>query len=215
MVKRLFHLTRRTRAYRTGQRKILRHLLSLHGSPEAIALGTAIGVFVAFTPTMGIQMLLAVGLASIVGASRVASIPPVWISNPATAVPIYLFCYRVGRFVVNGPSMSEASKVIGKSVGGMARVTFSTLRLDFSAAWAELHQVFDLVGSVIVPLSVGSVLVGLLLGLATYPVVHRLMMGFRRFMDHRRAHRKRKRMSWLRRKRAEREAADGKDDSVS
>ncbi len=62
-------------------RRALRSIVTLHGSPEAIALGTAIGVFIAFTPTIGFQMLLGAFVATLVGASRPAAMIPAWRSS--------------------------------------------------------------------------------------------------------------------------------------
>ena len=64
--------------------RILRSVVRLRGSPRAIAGGLAIGVFVAFMPTRGFQMLFAAFLATLFGANRPAAVLPVWITNPAT-----------------------------------------------------------------------------------------------------------------------------------
>ena len=48
----------------TSPRNVLRHILMLQDSAHSIALGTAIGVFLGMTPTVGIQMLLVVVLAA-------------------------------------------------------------------------------------------------------------------------------------------------------
>ena len=39
-------------------RRLIRRLLSLDDTPHAIALGTAIGMFIGLTPTVGIQMII-------------------------------------------------------------------------------------------------------------------------------------------------------------
>lgn len=201
MVRRLFHLTRRTRAYRSFMRWMLRHLLSLHGSPEAVALGTAIGVFIAFTPTMGFQMLLALAVATLVGANRVAAIPPVWISNPATAAPIYLFCYRAGRLVVEGPGVKEAGGIIARGVAKTVQMALLALSAQFTEAWKLGQEVFTEVHSILLPLWMGSLAVGTLLGLVTYAVVLRLVLAFRHLVKHRRLKRKRRRASGNRQRR--------------
>jgi uncharacterized protein (DUF2062 family) len=64
--------------------------------PRRLALGAAIGMFVAFTPTFGFQMVLVVFIAWLLGANKAVGLPIVWISNPATMGFIYYVCYTIG-----------------------------------------------------------------------------------------------------------------------
>ena len=75
---------------------IFHNILHVDDPPHSLALGLAIGVFLAFTPTVGIQMVLAGIITWILGANKAVSVTVVWISNPATLVPIYWSGYRVG-----------------------------------------------------------------------------------------------------------------------
>lgn len=70
--------------------------LKLRGEPREIALGFALGVFIAFSPTIGVQMVLAIFLAALLKWSKLAVAVAVWISNPLTAPFIYgvTYCYR-------------------------------------------------------------------------------------------------------------------------
>lgn len=79
----------------------------LRGSPEAIGLGIAIGIFVGFSPLMGFQMLIAIFLATFMYANRPAAMAAVWITNPLTFLPIYIFTYRVGKCLLPGPEERE------------------------------------------------------------------------------------------------------------
>ncbi len=70
------------------------------GTPENIALGVAIGMFIAFTPTLGVQIMLALVTASILKANRLAALSPLIITNALTAGPIYgAECWIGARFV--------------------------------------------------------------------------------------------------------------------
>lgn len=85
----------------------------LHGSPEQVAWGAAVGFFVAMTPTMGIQTYLAVPLAALFRISKLAAAITVWLTNPFTAPVIYGFNYMVGAkvlgFPLNAPFFSNPS----------------------------------------------------------------------------------------------------------
>ncbi len=87
--------------------------IRLHGSPEEVAWGAAIGFFVAMTPTMGIQTYLAVPIAALFRISKVAAALTVWLTNPVTAPIIYGFNYMAGAkllgYPLNAPFFSNPS----------------------------------------------------------------------------------------------------------
>ncbi|MBV10370.1 MAG: hypothetical protein CMN21_14270, partial [Rubinisphaera sp.] len=66
----------------------LRKIVSLDDTPHSIALGTSIGVFVAMTPTVGIQMVVVLLIAALCKPffrfNQVAGLIAVYISNPVT-----------------------------------------------------------------------------------------------------------------------------------
>lgn len=143
-------------------------LLRLRGSPECIASGVAIGAFVAFTPTLGAQMLLAAALATAAGASRPAALVPVWITNPATIVPIYAFTYRVGGAMLPGPAAEGVASRLADAVGVLKEVDPWRLDLHFAAFAGVGTQVF-------VILAVGGLVVGVLAAAISYLIALRLI----------------------------------------
>jgi uncharacterized protein (DUF2062 family) len=82
----------------------LRRLLALDDTPERIALAFALGVFLAFSPLLGLHTLLGLTLAFIFGLNRVAVLLGVWVNNPWTLVPIYAAATYVGGFLFGFPS---------------------------------------------------------------------------------------------------------------
>ena len=77
--------------------------IRLHGSPEQIAWGAAVGFFVAMSPTMGFQTCLAVPIAAFFKINKVAAAATVWLTNPVTAPFIYGFNYMIGAKVLGYP----------------------------------------------------------------------------------------------------------------
>lgn len=75
-------------------------LKRLRGKPKKIAMGLAVGVFAGCFPFFGIQTLLGIILATIFRGSKVAAIAGTWVSNPITYLPIYIFNYKVGKFLL-------------------------------------------------------------------------------------------------------------------
>jgi hypothetical protein len=74
-----------------------------HGSPRQIAWGIALGIFVAMSPTMGIQMAIVIPLAAFFRISKLAAAAAVWVTNPATAPVIYWLNYKVGASLLGYP----------------------------------------------------------------------------------------------------------------
>lgn len=135
-------------------------LLTLRATPHDIALGAAIGMFVAFTPTFGVQMLLAAAIATLLRTSRPAAMIPVWITNPITMGPIYAFTWYVGTLL--SPASATAATRLGEPDGPAAPLFDGTLAGLFNTGTALLW-----------PLTLGGIFVGLLLALVTYPAVRR------------------------------------------
>jgi uncharacterized protein (DUF2062 family) len=89
---------------------MLSRVRELQGNPHYVALGMAIGVFVAITPTIPFHTVIAVAMAYLLGASRPAAIIGVWASNPFTVVFLYIICYKLG-IVLFGNSFGDAETV--------------------------------------------------------------------------------------------------------
>ena len=89
---------------RTGQ-----ILLHVEDSPSRVALAFAVGVFIAFSPLLGIHTLLAIVIAVAFRLSKPAIVVGAWTNNPWTIAPMYSAGTLVGCFVlgVSPASLSE------------------------------------------------------------------------------------------------------------
>lgn len=90
---------RRTHLSRLLGERLFRNYLWVHDK-RAIAGGLTLGVFIAFTPTIPFQMLLAACGALYFRVNLPIALAACWITNPVTAVPIYLYAWRLGTFVL-------------------------------------------------------------------------------------------------------------------
>ena len=141
--------------------RFFRWLLRLRGSPEAIGRGIAIGVFVAFTPTVGFQMVIAIVLATLCKANRPAAIGPVWISNPFTIPPLFLFTYWVGSLFWPGPSVETVRKALQQTMQAMANYGF----------WQpsdQLRLFLNLGREILICMTFGGLVVGAVAGALSY-----------------------------------------------
>lgn len=160
-------------------RFLLRAILMLDGSPHTIALGTAIGMFVALTPTVGIQMLIVLAIAFLVRPffrfNKMAALITVYVSNPLTVVPLYWFNYKVGTIFLPETVTHERFRTL---LRGPA---------SWGDWWAGLFtRTWTLMVEVGGPLIVGSLVVATVAALSTYLVMNRVMEQVRRRRDKRR-----------------------------
>ncbi len=165
-------------------RRFLEWLVRLRGSPEAIASGIAIGTVVAFTPTIGFQMVIALGIATLLGANRPAAVVPTWLTNPITIPPAYAFTYYVGSFFWSAPGAAG----VDRAALHASREIDSFAPTDM---WSRVEVFLDLGADVFVALWIGGLLVGGVAAAILYPVTVRTVTRLRarraRRRDRRRA----------------------------
>ena len=152
-------------------RPVLRWVLKLRSSPRAIAGGLGVGMFIAFTPTVGLQVILALIAATICNVNRPAAIVPVWITNPVTVAPVYTFNYWLGTFFYPGPPLAEVSKVFTDI--GRALAT-----LDVWDLKEPVVAMLQMGKEILIPLTIGSIAVGIVLGILTYIFSLKLLSFF-------------------------------------
>ena len=72
----------------------------MKGSSNTLARGFAVGIFAGFLPVFGFQVFIAVALAFLVRGNKILAATSTWVSNPLTYVPIYIFNFQVGRWLL-------------------------------------------------------------------------------------------------------------------
>ncbi|MFH1419219.1 MAG: DUF2062 domain-containing protein [Planctomycetota bacterium] len=149
------------RQVRPRLRRTIRWFVALRGSPEAIAGGVAIGMFVAFTPTIGFQMVIAALLATLLKANRPAAIAMVWLTNPLTVPPVFMATYWVGTFFRAGPPAAEVYTLLTDTMRELHSCDYWALYDQFTA--------FVAVGwHILIPLLIGGLVMGTVLGSISY-----------------------------------------------
>jgi uncharacterized protein (DUF2062 family) len=137
----------------------LRGLLNQHRSPPEVALGVAIGIFIAITPLYGFHTLMVLGAAFLFKrANVVAMFIGTSISNTLTFPLITWAGYTIGRFFL-GPAYPPLDREVFR-------------RFDF-------HKLLHMY----VPLLSGSLVLGAVLGLVAYFAVLVIMKGWKKGMS--------------------------------
>ena len=80
----------------TPLKKLYERFIKIRGEPRNIALGFALGLFVGMSPTMGLQIAIAVFFAALLKWNKISAAIGVWITNPVTAPFVYGTTYITG-----------------------------------------------------------------------------------------------------------------------
>lgn len=140
---------------------LFRRILQLDDTPESIARGVALGVFVSMTPFVGMQMVIVAALNTLLKANRIAGLTMTYIANPLTFIPIYWADYQVGRVLLGQKSIPKERFETIFELRGSNLIARS---LSFFENLGEFS--WELAG----PLILGSLIVGLVCALPSYPV---------------------------------------------
>ena len=131
-------------------------LLRLQGKPEAIARGWAVGIFAGCFPFFGLQIIIALILATLFRGNKIAAATGTWISNPLTYLPIFVFNFQIGQLIA-----------------GTNELSISDLNLKSWSALIEAGSHFA------ITLFIGCFFVGCILSSCTYFFSLRLMERMR------------------------------------
>src|SRR6185295_1528794 len=83
-------------------RKAFRRLLAIDDPPERTALAFSIGVFIAFSPFLGLHTILATLIAFVFRFNKVAIYTGTFINNPLlTLIPIIVASYAIGGLTLS------------------------------------------------------------------------------------------------------------------
>jgi hypothetical protein len=154
-------------ATRDNIRKFFAWLLMLDDTPHSIAMGVAAGVFISFTPTVGLHMALVVLLSLFMRLNRTAGLAAVWLNNPLTALPVFFFNYLIGTWVLLRSPIGwhDFREAVGQA-------------LVFEHWYENLAAMFLVLGKLTLevagPLWLGSVIVATALAVPAYFTVRRL-----------------------------------------
>jgi uncharacterized protein (DUF2062 family) len=142
-------------------KKFVVRILELDDTPREIARGIALGVFIAMTPTVGIQMITIATVCTIAGGNRLAGVAMAWISNPLTIVPIYWLDYFIGSMILR-------TKMV--TIGEIARVVDLKSTGIFSMFFEFLGNLGSMAVDLAGPMFLGGAILGIVCAMPAYYV---------------------------------------------
>lgn len=151
-----------------------RRILRVRATPHAVALGFAIGVFTACTPFLGVQTILACGLAFLLRVSMPAALLGTFVGNPLSWPAIWSASY-VGGALLLGQDPTYAANQLAETANALG----ATLRAPSPDTWGVA---ITNLSPIVAPMVVGGLLVGLIAAVFTYYPTRRAV---RLFQGHR------------------------------
>jgi uncharacterized protein (DUF2062 family) len=149
-------------------RSSLRRLLALDDPPERTALAFSVGVFIAFTPLLGLHTILATLVAFLFRFNKVAVYLGTFVNNPfLTLVPIIFASYAVGALLLGRPLALPAEGV-------------EMLRDPHVLTASYRHELWARFWVLLLPFSLGGVVLSAVCSLAAYPVTLKLLRANQR-----------------------------------
>jgi uncharacterized protein (DUF2062 family) len=146
----------------------IRRLLAIDDPPERTALAFSIGIFIAFSPFLGLHTIAATAIAFAFRFNKIAIYAGTFINNPfLTLVPIILASYATGALLLGRPL-------------GLPRESMELLRsphLLTSGWWGKL---FSSGGNVLVPFFIGGMVLSVICSIIAYPLTLRFLRARKR-----------------------------------
>jgi uncharacterized protein (DUF2062 family) len=133
-------------------RKAIASLLKVPDSPRRTAFAFAIGVFIGFSPFLGLHTVMGVAVAFLFRLNKIAVILGVWSNVPWLLVPFYSFATWVG---VKAMGLPEGITPPNVGLSDLFKAEF----------WIWLGSQWQL----LIPAFFGSLLLSVILALLAYP----------------------------------------------
>lgn len=159
-------------------RYVMHRLRRLPDPAYKISRGIAAGVFTSFTPLFGLHFVIAAGLAWIMRGNMIAALLATFVGNPITFPFIAAISMEMGTWMlgVRGlplPMVLASFTDAASDLWGNFRAIFT----HGDAHWAGLNHFWDLV---FLPYLVGSILPGLVAGIASYFLAYPVILAYQK-----------------------------------
>ncbi|WP_336287890.1 DUF2062 domain-containing protein [Bartonella sp. CB60] len=144
-----------------------KRILRISATPHKVALGFAVGIFLACSPLLGVHIILAIVFSWILRGNFAAAIIGTVFSNPLTFLFIVMVDYKIGYLCLS--LFSDVNEISLSQIRALFDgLTLSNASLLFKDAW----------NSIMMPMIIGGVFLGFILGSFSYIGVYRAITRF-------------------------------------
>lgn len=136
----------------------IRSIFKLDDSPHQLAAAFAVGIFIAFSPTIGLHTLSCLLFAWLFRLSKIVVLSAAFVNNPWTIMPMYGFCLWLGMKITGGGAAAP------------------------SIAWNELtvRTAYKVLAPYLWPFVAGTLVAGFVAALASYVVMYWAVVRYRK-----------------------------------
>ena len=140
-------------------RAAFRRLLAIDDPPERTALAFSIGIFIAFSPFLGLHTIMATVIAFAFRFNKIAIYTGTFVNNPIlTLVPIIIISYAVGAFILGRPlTIPDEGIALLKDPHLLTRDYYRRL---FVQSWNHI----------VWPFAIGGTVLSVVCSLLAYPI---------------------------------------------
>lgn len=132
-------------------------ILSVKGSPGEIALAFAVGLFIGFSPLLGLHTVLAIFFAFLFRMNKLVTLMGSYMINPWTIIPAYTFCTWFGIKLTGDGKTS-------------AYVNFKEI---------DMSNILTALKGLLLPFVVGTLTVGLVASVISYLLIYHFLKKLR------------------------------------
>lgn len=157
-------------------RNAFRRLLAIDDPPERTALAFSIGVFIAFSPFLGLHTITATLVAFLFRFNKIAIYTGTFINNPfLTLVPIIVISYGVGALLLGMPLRIPDDGI-------------ELLENPQLLSGGYYRQLFIQSWHIVKPFVVGGMVLSVVCSVAAYPLTLRVLRARKRAKDELQTH---------------------------
>lgn len=149
-------------------RSTFRRLLAIDDPPERTALAFSIGVFIAFSPFLGLHTIMATFVAFAFRFNKIAIYAGTFINNPfLTLVPIIIVSYAVGALILGTPM-------------GIPEEGVRLLQNPDIFSGEYYRQLFVQSWGIVKPFTIGATVLSVVCSVLAYPITLKALRAYRR-----------------------------------
>ncbi len=144
------------------------------GTPESIAGGVAIGLFIGLLVPIGLQTITVIPIAFMLKVRKIPAIVFTWITNVYTVIFIYPFQCCLGSYIVGAPmSLKDLSNTFKSFFD-------KCLSESPDDTWlTPFYALMDLGEGIIIPFFIGGTILGVICGVIGYFTTYGIILSHR------------------------------------
>lgn len=142
---------------------LIRRLINIDDKPERIALSFSIGIFLGFSPFLGLHTVGALAISFIFNLNKIAILIGVWFNTPWWLVPYYIFATKIGMILM------------GYSIDWQGLKEIFQKGLETGFINTNFWKLFSSQGKLFLSFLIGSLILSLIFSLFAYPLSLKLL----------------------------------------